>query len=399
MPGFFQIFEPSRRQALHLLPECNPCGLKKGCHSPVMELYGKGKKGIMVVGEAPGKDEDEKGRPFVGATGRLLYDALEDLGINLYEDCWIINAARCRPPNNKLPEKSVDYCRPLTVKDLKEKQPKLTLLFGSHAIRSVIGWVWREDKIGGINKWAGWTIPCKKTGGWVCPLYHPASLFYDKQAEVARIIWERHLKKAISLLNKPPAFPDYESKVRVEVDHSKAAKVIRSLIGRRPVAIDYETNMKKPDSSKSEIVSCAVSDGETTISYPWYKDTITATRELILSDTPKIASNMKFEERWTRREFGHGVRNWVLDTMLAAHVLDNRSGITSIKFQAFALLGQEDWEYGVKAYLKSTKAGGNEPNRIKEIPIRTLLKYGGMDALLEWEVARIQSKKLGLSLF
>jgi hypothetical protein len=109
-------------------------------------------------------------------------------------------------------------------------------------------------------------------------------------------------------------------------------------------------------------------------------------------DIPKIAANAKFEERWTRKTFGHGINKWDFDTMLAAHLLDNKPGVCGLKFQAFVKLGQESYNDHIEPYLKAD--GSNEENRIKEIAIKELLIYNGLDSLLEWKLAKIQKREI-----
>ncbi|NIS13859.1 MAG: hypothetical protein GWN12_18870 [Thermoplasmata archaeon] len=78
--------------------------------------------------------------------------------------------------------------------------------------------------------------------------------------------------------------------------------------------------------------------------------------------------------------------------MQAAHILDNRRGITSIKFQAFVLLGIGEYNARVEQYLESETA--NSLNRIAEIDTRDLLLYNGLDSLLEYKVAEIQKERM-----
>ena len=105
----------------------------------------------------------------------------------------------------------------------------------------------------------------------------------------------------------------------------------------------------------------------------------------------KVASNLKFEERWTRAKLGYSVAGWAWDTMLAAHCLDNRSGITSIKFQAFVLLGIADYASHIEPYLKTKYS--NELNRIEELDEDELLLYNGLDSLLEYKVMEKQREE------
>ena len=96
------------------------------------------------------------------------------------------------------------------------------------------------------------------------------------------------------------------------------------------------------------------------------------------------------------KEFGHKVVNWKWCTVLGGHTLDNRSGVCGLKFQSFVLLGQGAYDEHISPYLRSVKPGCNEENRTKEIGLRELLLYCGMDSLLEIEVAKKQMKKIGV---
>jgi hypothetical protein len=189
---------------------------------------------------------------------------------------------------------------------------------------------------------------------------------------------------------------DYESEVDVIESPDRAAAILAKMLRRYgTIAFDYETNMKKPYDPKARIISCAVSwQGEKTVAYPWVGEAIPATIALLRSPNhPKIAANLKFEDSWTATILKVKVANWLYCTMTGAHIIDNRAeeekkskGATSVKFQAFVQLGFPPWDEHIKPYLKGTR-GGNEVNRIDEIPLHELLKYNGLDALLEYEVA------------
>ena len=208
------------------------------------------------------------------------------------------------------------------------------------------------------------------------------------------MFFDRHLEAACRLEGRPwSKVPNWDAKVRGVWDDAEAASWIESKIGTAPLAFDYETDRLKPDHKESRIVCCSVSDGKTAIAYPWMGKAIEATKRLLRSKTPLIASNVKFEERWSIRHFGVGIKNWLWDTMLAAHVIDNRPKITSIKFQAFVHLGVDSWDRQVKPWL--TAKGSNLPNRIKEIDLNQLLRYCAFDSLYEAKVAKKQMKLLG----
>ena len=113
----------------------------------------------------------------------------------------------------------------------------------------------------------------------------------------------------------------------------------------------------------------------------------------------KIAANMKYENNWLDVFHGIQVNPWKFDTMQAAHILDNRPGITGLKFQAYVRYGLLGYEDEIKPYL--TSKGSNEPNRILELissaeGLRKLRIYNGIDSLMEYRLALDQMKELGM---
>jgi len=206
------------------------------------------------------------------------------------------------------------------------------------------------------------------------------------------LLFERHLRAMSKLRGRPwDKPPDYESQVKIEYDPPAAADWLMAIREDDVIAFDYETNMLKPDSDLARIHSCAVCvNGVRTLAYPWHGEAVRATGVLLKSRTRKIGANIKFEERWTRKEFGHGVRNWAWDCNLGAHVMDHRPDITSVKFQAFVMLGQALWNDKVEPFFRSDNC--NTPNRIAKVDMMTLLRYNGLDAVLEYHVAKKQKE-------
>lgn len=404
MRGFFTASKLTSKQPIpSLAAKCGMCGLYKHCHSPKMATYGEGRKGILLVGEAPGKEEDEQNRSFVGESGRLLKKQLQQVDVSIDRDCWRTNAVICRPEKNRTPtDKEVGYCRPNLLKTIDQLKPITIVLLGGTAVRSLIGYLWKEST-DSIGRWVGWRIPSQSLNAWVCPTFHPAYVLRTRdkrgQSMPGKMLYD-HLKAAASLTSRPwEEVPDYRSEVSVVYDAKDAAKQVRGMLKRsRPIAFDYETNMLKPDSSNAEVVSCSVSQATgRTIAFPWHGEAIDAMAELLGSRIPKIASNIKFEHRWTLRALGLHVQGWAWDTMLAAHVLDNRPGITGLKFQSFVLLGFGSYDDEIANFLYADNA--NKENRIRKAPLDELLLYNGLDSLLEVKVAEIQSSQLGVPLW
>ncbi len=389
MKGFFSSSAVQKEGPGGMVPKCGACGLYKLCQSPKMEVDGDGARGVMVVGEAPGETEDEEGRPFVGKAGGVLREALREAGINLNRDAWITNAVICRPPHNKTPDdEKIAYCRPNLLNAIKTYQPRVIVTLGRSALVSVLGRHWRD--IGPLERWTGWRIPLAEH--WVCPTYHPSYLSRMNNPLLDRI-FRKDLKRAFALKSGPPAPVDL-NQVEVLFDERKACEAIVEIHNEGGwVAVDYETNCLKPEYPKAAVHAFSISNGRRTVSFPWAGRMVELVGKFLRSPkTRKIASNLKFEERWTRRQFGHGVSNWGWDTMIATHCLDNRQGICSIKFQGLVRLGVPSYNEHIEPYLSSTKG---HYNRIEEIEIGALLQYCGVDSLLEYKLARIQRREMG----
>ncbi len=397
--GFFSKTEITS-QHIPRTPRCGLCGLYKTCISPKMKFYGKGKRKILLVAEAPGREEDEfisskgiKGRPLIGKAGRRLKKTLKKLGIRIDNDCWRTNAVICRPLDNETPNsEKIEACRPNLLQTIKTLNPNVIILLGGVAVESFLSTIWK-GKTSSIGKWAGFIIPCHEPNAWIAATYHPSYLL-RKPNPILDKLFEKHIKAALEHKKKPwSAPPSFHEQIEIIPNPSQAARILRRMQEKGgAVSFDYEANCLKPDGEGTEIISCSVCyRGKRTIAYPWTGEAIEATDKILKSSMPKIAQNLKFEDRWTRAKLGHPVRNWLWDSMLAAHILDCRPGITSLEFQVFIHFGVQSYDKHIKPYLKTT--GRNRFNRIKELDLKELLLYNGLDSLLTYKLAVKQMKE------
>ena len=180
-------FEDLRAEAL----ACVQCGL---CETRTNVVFGEGNPAaeLMFVGEAPGRDEDEQGRPFVGRAGQLLTKMIEAMGFSR-EDVYIANVLKCRPPNNRDPAPDeVEKCRPYLIRQIEHIRPKIICALGRHALRALTGYS------GGITKVRG--KPMEFLEWRVLPTFHPAYLLRNPAAK--RDAWE-DLKTVLALLDRP----------------------------------------------------------------------------------------------------------------------------------------------------------------------------------------------------
>ena len=115
------------------------CNLKKSATNMVL-ASGNPNSRIMIVGEAPGSEEDRTGLPFVGSAGMLLNQMLNSISLSREYDCYITNLIFWRPPGNRTPNKhEIEICLPLVKEHIEIIDPKLIILLGNVAIKSLLG--------------------------------------------------------------------------------------------------------------------------------------------------------------------------------------------------------------------------------------------------------------------
>jgi uracil-DNA glycosylase family 4 len=180
---------------------CTACAL---CRTRTRAVFGVGSRSApwMIVGEAPGAEEDARGEPFVGQAGRLLDNMLAAVGRSRAPDApqpvFIANVLKCRPPGNRNPQpEEVDACEPFLLRQIELLRPKLVLVMGRFAAQSVL----RTEAP--ISLLRGRVHPLK-TGGSPVPAivtYHPAYLLRNL-ADKAKV-WA-DLCLALDLADSPP---------------------------------------------------------------------------------------------------------------------------------------------------------------------------------------------------
>jgi len=151
---------------------------------------------ILFIGEGPGETEDKFGRPFIGKAGQLLEKIIEKMGYSR-ETVFIGNIVKCRPPNNRDPQKEeVDACIPFLEEQIKILRPKVIVCLGKVALNNLLNTNHAISKVRGkLFHYMG--IP-------VIPTYHPAFILHKKEREeISRVKWEtwNDMKKVLALVN------------------------------------------------------------------------------------------------------------------------------------------------------------------------------------------------------
>jgi len=171
------VYEELREVAL----ACTRCGLAKG-RTQVVFSDGPSDARLMVVGEAPGANEDASGVPFVGAAGKYLDLLLATVGLSRKESVYIANVLKCRPPGNRNPTPDeIEACSPFLRKQIDVVGPRALLAVGSFAGQLLTG----REKValgklrGEVHSYHG--VPLVVT-------YHPAALL--RNSKWTRLFWD-----------------------------------------------------------------------------------------------------------------------------------------------------------------------------------------------------------------
>jgi len=193
-PGV-SLFESMNKIAGDSLPkiladigDCTRCKLHRG-RTKLVFGDGNPKAELVFVGEGPGRDEDAQGLPFVGRAGKLLTQMIEAMGLQR-KDVYICNVVKCRPPENRTPEKDeVETCSPFLLRQLDAIAPKVIVCLGSVAAQTLL----QTNR--GISHFRGEWLDFR--GRKLLATYHPAYLLRNPSAKGE--VW-KDLQKVMAVL-------------------------------------------------------------------------------------------------------------------------------------------------------------------------------------------------------
>lgn len=168
---------------------CAKCRLSES-RTQVVPGTGSCRSKLMLIGEAPGKDEDLKGEPFVGRAGKLLDEALQEAGVHRSE-VFIANLVKCRPPNNRRPRKDeVEACSEYLRSELEAVRPRVVCVLGQTAAKALLST--REKMSVAVGSMKRTTIHGKVVQLIVS--YHPAACLYQRRHVTA---FKKAIRKSV----------------------------------------------------------------------------------------------------------------------------------------------------------------------------------------------------------
>ena len=363
---------------------CKDCPLWEKAKTNCMPMAGDVNSFILLIGEAPGKDEDDCGIPFVGKTGRLLRDALNRYNITNFA---IANTCRCRPPNNRPPtQDEAKACIHYTLENIASMPNlKLVVAIGNVALRALTG---KQS----ITKVSGeeWDYEVEGRRLRLMPLMHPSYVlqsqdkeldrFYDHVGRITRIV--------LGEMSSDADLGEYS----VVKTIGEWLDLAEKLFSCKVFAYDIETTGLNPwdDGSYIKCIQFSLKPYEAFVlplspSFDWdkeeYSTIISNLKSLFeMKKIGKVGQNIKFDNLWMKTILGINVQGTVWDTKIAEYLLYGK-GSTGLKEMA--------WRY--------SKLGGYE-KRLEASPEKVdgenLWRYGGIDADLTCRIYNAQKEKV-----
>lgn len=390
-----QTIPPSRDN-----PLCVKCGLFEGCKHPFMKSYGATDPIIMVIGEAPGEEEDAADRPFVGRSGQLLREVLSEVGIDVEKDARFTNVVRCRPPDNKISKKHITYCSMHALDDIKKYDPKVVLLMGNSPLQGILNQT-------GITNWHGVHIVKNLVGKDMTfiPLYHPAYILRDNSHTGEWV----DAMNGIGIVDKPESYELVYPRTVAEVFEMR-----EFLSQHKWISFDTEVSVLDPFTDASLLLAVSFAAGGKAYSVPldhpeaWWDigngthkqasdyDTVFQTVIDVLTEHNNyiIGHNVKFDLVQAYQLLGVDL-NAGGDTMLISHILDSRQGIHGLKRLAGLHLGMYEYDSEIETYRKEHKeADYAKGGSMAFVPLEIMLPYSAKDAEATYRLHELLYEKL-----
>lgn len=408
---------------------CVSCGLYTKCVTPKMNFGGLGEKKILIITDYTTKGEDQTGRHFANLSHKYMIEEFANLGIDVQKDCWKISAVRCVPSFNKKGEIApihINACRNKLLDTIKELKPEKIIVTGKIALQTLIGHrVTARMSVANYERWTGWAIPDQELKTMIYPIFNPAyvigslterkkkmvkSGWYKDEAGpiwhhsklsktedflVRKLFYRKQIKNAIA----PRRFQrlGYDKECSSILDVNEAITYLKQLKKEgNHLTFDYETDGLKPHRKGHKILTVSFSNGILACGMPFFNNVEfrQAFEDIMLDEKiGKIMHNAKYDLIWTKQLLGYWVKNVMFDPMLAAHVLDNRTGITSLKMQAYANFGYI-YDNAVESFM-TARPGEDEKNcnafnMMDQAPLEDVCYYNAMDSHFTYKLWELQ---------
>lgn len=361
--------------------DCKACTLSRD-----MMVRGNGcidEPDIMIIGEAPGSEEVNQGRPFVGRSGKLLRDTLTALGVDTSR-VYFTNACCCRPPMNRTPKaQDVSACHGRLMAEIDEIRPSIIVALGNTSLSSLLGGRTGITRRRGIYEEIE-TESGRRVG--VIPSLHPAGILRDPDGFPD---FADDLALAYSLTQEdaePVIQPPYDSFIMVDSDKKFRALTDALTLAshhKKMVAIDLETEGLDP--RRGDILSMSFTfESLDTMVVDWYHLPYEKRMALAKAATwvNGVYHNGQFDLQWL---WENGIpADIAFDTMLASYCLDERKGSHGLKKLATKYFRAPEYA----AEVMATEADGRKSSMAMSVDLwdedadyrRRVMRYNGADS-------------------
>ncbi len=379
---------------------CDNCALKatwSKIKSPEMPTRSDAQDpDLLVLGEAPGLDEDNAGKPFRGAISDILLDHIPRAGKMRVA---FQNAVRCRPAGDRSPTaQEMHACSVHLQKDFQRYSFQAILGVGQAPLNALV------DNLPGyinISRIHGTRIPVRigDRAVWYYPVLHPAFVdrmkgkWGDGPAMPVFRADVRQFFRDVDTWGEPKIFNLDPKKVLLPKNRAEAEDLVRRMRG--PVAIDLETHKLKPYMIGARIIIASISDGETTIAFPCEHPEAATDWGIpflldIVYSRAWVAHNIVFELVWLMWYARKAGRDWLRiaphglqDTMAQMRLYHQRESLLSLAVGSRIHLG-----VNVKSIMRVL------PERLLEYPLIEQLQYCGLDTMATAPIYRMLHNKV-----
>src|SRR5580765_416462 len=337
-----------------------------------MPISGAADADILMLGEAPGEEEDKQGAAFVGPSGKMLRDAIPS---RMRDRIAYQNIVRCRPDKNRDPTPQEAYACSTYLSDDIAKLPLRAIVgIGGTPLRHFArGTPMQISGMHGLK----FAVNIAGKDLWYYPVHHPSfALHYGGNKGPVYPAFYNDMRRFFQQVDKwpEPRFTTFEPK---NVIVAQSEQEVRDIVARmgRPIGWDIETNMLRPFLPSAKMLTSAFSDGKLTVAYTcehphaandWG---LRVTKDIVAS-VPVICHNAAFEMLWYCYYFGlENLPREFHDTMALARIAHERESMLSLAVLSRTYLGTD-----VK------QISHIDTRRIMDYPLDHILPYNGLDA-------------------
>lgn len=354
---------PARK---HPLAKCESCTL---ADEPMVPTDSPRRPKLAVVGEAPGKYEARDGKPFVGASGRLLWTVLEHNGFHR-DDVLLTNACLCRPPDNRTPTKlEINCCNERLHQEIKESGATQILTLGNSASSAIFG---KSTPITTLR--AG---PPRQSDSFpgmeIVPTIHPAACLRSGDSFPSLVNDVAKLKLDFRVKWEPPQYKVYDTEEHALRVCDDLLPYKDRLVVDIETAHDKDTAFEHPSHYDLLCIGIGYKPGRVVILERNALKLDSVRRRLgdLLRRSGITAHNGKFDVQGLRAlDSRIGLK---FDTMLSSYAMDERGGVHSLGYRGQEVLGTPNWKNAMKKWSNYADA-----------PRDILNQYNAYDVATTW---------------